>query len=69
MAKLSVGTIILLYAIYGYLSGEIYKLPNKYLDVEELSVSGGKLVYCVLSYISFSLICYISAFQKELTAK
>ena len=69
VAKLSVGTIILLYGIYGYSSGEIYKLPSKYMDVEELSVSGSKLVYCVLSYISFSLVFYIWAFPKRSNLK
>lgn len=65
VAKLSFGTIILLYAIYGYVSGVIYKIPTRHMDVEDLSVSADKSVYCVLSYVAFASIFYVWALPRK----
>ena len=58
IAKITIGSIILLYAIYGYSTGEIYELPSKY-RATELLVTGDGLVYCVLSYVAFAFIFYV----------
>ena len=68
IVKLLIGTIILLYAIYGYFSGQIYILPSRHGNVE-FSVSGSELVYYVLSYIAFSLVFYTWAFPSKYKRK
>ena len=63
VAKISVGTIVLLYAVFGYLTGEIYRLPGR-RDFGEL-VSGDGLVYCVSSYIAFAFVFYASSLPNK----
>jgi len=68
IAKLLIATIILLYAIYGYNSGEIYSLPTRNWR-PDLLASGNELIYIVLSYISFSLFFYAWAYPKKYKRK
>jgi hypothetical protein len=61
LAKIAVGTVVLLYGIYGYLSGEIYKIPGRHVPNDHLLVSGGGLIFCALSYVAFAFVLYIWA--------
>ena len=60
VAKVTTGLIILLYALYGYSTGEIYLLPDK-RGLGTLSVTGQGLVLGVLSYIAFAFLFYVWA--------
>ena len=63
-AKISAGTIVLLYGIYGYISGEIYRIPSRYNHGRGLEVvSGDGLSLCVLSYVAFAFVFYVWAFS------
>jgi amino acid permease len=64
-AKISVGTIVLLYGFYGYISGEIFRLPSRRSnqDLQDLLISGDGLSLCVLSYAAFAFVFYVWAFS------
>lgn len=61
VAKLFFGTLVLLYGVYGYASGEIYRIPGRRSHVGDLSISGHGLIYVALSYAAFASILYVWA--------
>lgn len=63
-AKVCLGTILLGYALYGYATGAIYKVPSKF-NLDELSVSGGGLLLCASGYAAFAFAFYVSAFPSK----
>lgn len=62
LAKIAVGTLVLLYGIYGYLSGEIYEIPGRHdRHLKDILVSGNGLIIVALSYVAFAFIFYVWA--------
>lgn len=62
VAKAAVGTVVLLYGIYGYLSGAIYEIPSRrYHAFEDILIVGDGVIFIALSYVAFAFIFYVWA--------
>ena len=57
IAKLVLGTLVVLYGAYGYLSGEIYQLPSRHS--RDLLKTGAGVLPCALSYVAFGSVFYV----------
>ena len=57
IAKLVLGTLVVLYGVYGYLSGEIYALPGRH--ARDLLRTGAGVLPCALSYVAFGSAFYV----------
>lgn len=58
IAKIAVGTVLLIYAIGGYLYGAVLKIPGRYGVSDDLWIDGNGLMFTALGYLAFSLCFY-----------